>query len=89
MVGVTDVSTGRGLRDSRGWDTHAPRGCARWGGAELGERVYAEKGKMMRREILGKCGGSKGKQKSRNAVGLAGRELNFAECGLSVVRFIP
>ena len=32
---------------------------------------------------LGECGGSKGKQKSRNAVGLAGRELYFAECGLS------
>ena len=42
--------------------------------AELGERVYAEKGKMMRREILWECGRSMGKQKSRNAVGLAGRE---------------
>ena len=30
-------------------------------------------------EILGKCGGSKGKQKSRKAVGLAGRELYFAK----------
>ena len=39
--------------------------------------------------MLGKCVGSKGKQKSRNAVGLAGRELYFAECELSVVRFIP
>ena len=41
--------------------------------AELGERVYAE-GKMMRGKYLGICGGSKGKQKSRKAVGLAGRE---------------
>ena len=53
-------------------------------GAELGERVYAE-GKMMRGNIgemrrkQGKCGGSKGKQKSRRAVGLAGRELYFAK----------
>ena len=51
-------------------------GCAMW--AELGERVYAE-GKMMRGKYLGICGGSKGKQKSRKAVGLAGRELYFAK----------
>ena len=51
-------------------------GCAMW--AELGERVNAE-GKMMRGKYLGKCAGSKGKQKSRKAVGLAGRELYFAE----------
>ena len=42
-------------------------------GAELGERVYAE-GKMMRGKYLGICARSKGKQKSRKAVGLAGRE---------------
>ena len=47
-------------------------------GAELGERVYAE-GKMMRGKYLGICGGSKGKQKSRKAVGLAGLELYFAK----------
>ena len=76
-MGVTDVSTGRGLRDSRGWDTHAPRGCARWGGAELGERVYAEKGKMMRREILGKCGGSKGKTKIPQSRGACGTRIVF------------
>ena len=39
----------------------------------LGERVYAE-GENDEGEILGKCGVSKGKQKSRRAVGLAGRE---------------
>ena len=42
-------------------------------GAELGERVNAE-GKMMRGKYLGKCAGSKGKQKSRRAVWLAVRE---------------
>ena len=44
--------------------------------------IYAEKQDMMR-GILGKCGGSKGKQKSRRACGLAGRELYF----LSISRF--
>ena len=39
----------------------------------LGERGYAE-GENDEGEILGDMRGSKGKQKSRNAVGLAGRE---------------
>ena len=43
--------------------------------SELGERVYAEKQEMMR-GILGKCGGSKGKQKSRRARALRDENID-------------
>ena len=83
------IGRGRGAHAPRGcamWGggavLHEVRPYSGWWaarcGAELGERVYAE-GKMMRGKYLGICGGSKGKQKSRRAVGLAGRELYFAK----------
>ena len=53
------------VRPYSGW------GCAMWGGAG---REGLCRGENDEGEILGKCGGSKGKQKSRRAVGLAGRE---------------
>ena len=61
---------------------HEVRPYSGWWAARCGRSWAGEglcRGENDEGEILGKCGGSKGKQKSRKAVGLAGRELYFAE----------
>ena len=67
-----------GLRTGRGRDAHAPRGCAMWGGADLGREGLCRK--MENEE--GKCWGYADKQgeiKIPQCRGACGTRIKF--CG--------